>query len=151
MKTIRQLAESLGVTRQTLYNAVNEAEGVSIDDLTTEKRGNTRYFDEEAEARVKEILSNRRKCKTTNATAEAKAQRKLEEAEERIQHLLKELDELKEANKILIGTNAIQAQTIQTYQEREQQKLTGGTDPKPRGRFAKAWRILTGKEESKHE
>lgn len=73
------------------------------------------------------------------------------ETEEPIQQLLKELDELKETNKVLIGTNAIQAQTIQTYQERELQKLTRGTDPKPRGRFAKAWRILTGKEESKHE
>ena len=79
MKTINQMAQSLGVTRQTIYNVVNNTPGMSIDSLTTARQGKTRLFDDEAEKTVKKLLSARKGCKTT--TDNAAAQRMAEDLE----------------------------------------------------------------------
>ena len=151
MKNINQLANSLGVTRQTIYNIVKNVPGLSIDDLTTKKQGNIRLFDEEAEKRIAKILRERRNCK---ATADSSDKRKLAEAEERTRQLQKELEDLrkeltalKEDNSILIKTNATQAVTIQTFKQ-EQQELTAGEAGREPGWIRRAWRALLGKDDT---
>ena len=123
MKTINELAKSLGVSRQTLYN-VCKAEGLSIDELTTEKRGKTRLFDDKAEGIVKELLSKRSKSNVNVKDELDNLRHKLEEAEARIRDQAEELDKLraeadalKEDNRVLIRTNATNALTIQRLQD----------------------------------
>ena len=124
MKTINQMAQSLGVTRQTIYNVINNTPGLSIDSLTKEKRGKTRLFDDEAEETVKKLLSNRRNCKaTTDNAAAQKMAEDLARANNRIDALIK-------TNMELATTKA--------------QALPAGKEP---GRIRKAWRVLTGKAE----
>lgn len=56
MVTIKQIAEELHVTRQTIYKAFDNA-GLSINDLTTEKQGRTMLFDEAAAEKIKAIYN----------------------------------------------------------------------------------------------
>ena len=134
MKTINQLAQSLGVSRQTIYNVVKDA-GLSIDSLTTEKQGKTRLFDEEAEERVKQLLSDRRKCKTAVDNArEHQLSEDLEKAREEIEKLKLDLDRANNRIDALLQTNMALAT--------KQQALPAGKEP---GRIRKAWRALTGK------
>lgn len=51
-KTIRQIAEEMGVSRQSVYERIRES-GLSLDRLTTERRGNQRFFGEESAAKIK--------------------------------------------------------------------------------------------------
>ena len=134
MKTINQLAQSLGVTRQTIYNVVKDA-GLSIDSLTTEKQGKTRLFDEKAEERVKQLLSDRRKCKTTIDNAkERQLSEDLEKARAEILKLSEDLERANNRIDALLQTNMALAT--------KQQALPAGKEP---GRIRKAWRALTGK------
>lgn len=55
MLTVNELAEKLGVSRQTVYNAIKNA-GISLDILTAEKQGNKRFFRDDAVDTVKKIL-----------------------------------------------------------------------------------------------
>ena len=123
MKTINELAKSLGVSRQTLYNIVN-AEHLSIDELTTEKLGKTRLFDDKAEAIVKELLSKRGRNVKTIQDELDNMRRELAEAKARIRDQADELDKLRaeadalrEDNRVLIRTNATNAVTIQRLQD----------------------------------
>lgn len=141
MKTINELAKSLGVSRQTLYNVI-KAEGLSIDELTTEKRGKARLFDEKAEAIVKGILSKR--CKNNvNVKDEldnlrrdlAEAEKRISDQAEELEKLRAEADALKENNDILIRTNATNAITIQRLQEERDKALL----PSAGGDHAEGW------------
>lgn len=141
MKTINELAKSLGVSRQTLYNVI-KAEGLSIDELTTEKRGKARLFDEKAEAIVKGILSKR--CKNNvnvkdeldNLRRElAEAEKRISDQAEELEKLRAEADALKENNDILIRTNATNAITIQRLQEERDKALL----PSAGGDHAEGW------------
>lgn len=137
MKTINQMAQSLGVTRQTIYNVVNDTPGLSIDSLTTAKQGKTRLFDEEAEETVKKLLSARRGCKATLDNAKAqKLAEDLEEARAQIQKLTEDLERANNRIDVLLQTNL----TLTT----KAQALPAGKEP---GRIRKAWRALTGKAE----
>lgn len=155
MKTINELAKSLGVSRQTLYNVI-KAEGLSIDELTTEKRGKARLFDEKAEAIVKGILSKR--CKNNvnvkdeldNLRRElAEAEKRISDQAEELEKLRAEADALKENNDILIRTNATNAITIQRLQEERDKALL----PSAGGDHAEGWirrtiRRIRGKAEA---
>lgn len=141
MKTINELAKSLGVSRQTLYNVI-KAEGLSIDELTTEKRGKARLFDEKAEAIVKGILSKR--CKNNvnvkdeldNLRRElAEAEKRISDQAEELEKLRAEADALRENNNILIRTNATNAITIQRLQDERDKALL----PSAGGDHAEGW------------
>lgn len=169
MKTINQVAATLGVSRQTIYNVIKETEGLSIDKLTAKTVGKTRYFNAEAEKTLSKILIDRRYRKATQDNAQRKLEaaevqiqqlttqisekeeqiRKLRtESEEQIQKLRAEADALRENNDILIRTNAANAVTMQQLQkERDQALLTAGTQQKT-GRIRKAWRALIGKDDT---
>ena len=145
MKTIKQMAESLGVTRQTIYNIVNDTPGMSIDDLTTARQGKTRLFDAEAEKTVKKLLSERRNCKATQDNAK---EAELAEAKRQIQKLAEDLQRAEARIDELIQTNRAQSVSILKLQEANQTKLmasAGDADRKP-GRIARAWKALMGKE-----
>ena len=137
MKTINQMAQSLGVTRQTIYNVVNNTPGMSIDKLTTARQGKTRLFDDEAEETVKKLLSARRNCKATtdNAAAQRMAE-DLEAARAEIEKLRQDLERANNRIDVLLQTNL----TLTT----KAQALPAGKEP---GRIRKAWRALTGKAE----
>ena len=155
MKTINELTQSLGISRQTFYNVVKTG-GMSIDSLTTEKRGKTRLFDEKAEAIVKELLSKR--CKNNvnvdneldNLRRElAEAEKRISDQAEQIEKLRTEADALRENNYILIRTNATNAVTIQTLQQdlkRERALLTSaGDQDNTGGRIRRTIRKLFGR------
>lgn len=137
MKTINQMAQSLGVTRQTIYNVVNNTPGMSIDKLTTARQGKTRLFDDEAEETVKKLLSARRNCKATtdNAAAQRMAE-DLEAARAEIEKLRQDLERANNRIDVLLQTNL----TLTT----KAQALPAGKEP---GRIRKAWRALTDKAE----
>ena len=170
MKTINEITREAGVSRQTLYTTVKKA-GLSIDSLTTEKRGNTRYFDEEAEKKLVSLIS--KNCKDTvnvkrnftvdNETAEKqrldneRLQREAEELRKQLDalkrerdQLTEERDKLKEDNSILIRTNATQAVTIQQMEQRETEKLTSGSASESErntsaGWIRRTWARISGK------
>lgn len=153
MKTINELVQSLGISRPTLYN-ICKAEGLSIDSLTTEKRGKTRLFDEKAEGIVKELLSKR--CKN-NANVKdeldnlrrelAEAEKRNREQAEQIEKLRAEADALRENNDILIRTNATNAVTIQTLQQELKQALlpSANAEDQRAGWIRRTLRRITGK------
>lgn len=155
MKTITEVAKSLGVSRQTIYNAIAKSDSVDIESLTKGRRGQARLFDEESERIVKELLSeqcqeNVKKRKTDNEIDNKNKQieelkTKLTEAEERIETLTAEKKQMEEDNRILIRTNATQAVTIQNLQEQNQLKLANGTKDHPDGWFRRAIKRITGK------
>lgn len=148
MKTINEIVKEAGISRQTLYNVVKKA-GLSIDNFTTEKRGKTRYFDEEAEKKLVKLLQQgckdnvnvKDKLTTANETIERqridneRLQREAEELRKQLDELKRERDQLTErANsldeerRVMLGTIATQAKTIEGYrQERETAKLTSGS------------------------
>lgn len=152
MKTVNELTQSLGISRQTLYNLC-KAEGMSIDSLTTEKRGKTRLFDEKAEAIVKELLSKRSKNNVNvkdeldNLRRElAEAEKRISDQAEQIEKLRAEADALRENNDILIRTNATNALTIQRYQERALLTSAGDQDG---GRIRRTFKKLFGRKDGK--
>lgn len=141
MKTINELAKSLGVSRQTLYNVI-KAEQLSIDELTTEKRGKTRLFDDKAEEIVKKALSKRSK-NNVNVKDEldnlrrdlAEAEKRISDQAEELEKLRAEADALRENNNILIRTNATNAITIQRLQDERDKALL----PSAGGDHAEGW------------
>ena len=134
MMTINQMAQALNVSRQTIYNVVKDA-GLSIDDLTTEKQGKTRLFDDKAVERVKQLLSDRRKCKaTTDNTRERQLSDDLDKAREEIEKLKLDLERANNRIDALLQTNMALAT--------KQQALPAGKEP---GRLKRAWLALTGK------
>ncbi len=154
MKTINQLAASLGVTRQTIYNAVKSA-GMSIDDLTAEKRGNTRLFDAAAEDHVKILLLNRHSkpvksesVKIDKLTADLKAARaevdrltaELEAEKRKTEQLTAELARANNRIDALLQTNMALAT--------KQPALPAGKEP---GRIRRAWYVLTGKTDTENK
>ena len=154
MKTVNELTQSLGISRQTLYNLC-KAEGMSIDSLTTEKRGKTRLFDEKAEAIVKELLSKRSKNNVNvkdevdNLRRElAEAEKRISDQAEQIEKLRAEADALRENNDILIRTNATNALTIQRYQERALLTSANGHD-QDGGRIRRTFKKMFGRKDGK--
>ena len=166
MKTINEITREAGVSRQTLYTTVKKA-GLSIDSLTTEKRGNTRYFDEEAEKKLVSLIS--KNCKDTvnvkrnftvdNETAEKqrldneRLQREAEELRKQLNALTQErekqdqeIERLKKLTEVQAGTMAQnsltiqkQAEVIQRYQERETEKLTSGSASESERNTSAGW------------
>lgn len=175
MKTITEVARSLGVSRQTLYNAIDKADNVDIESLTKGRRGKARLFDEESERIVKELLSKHCQSNVNEKQidnggidneaakkAEENAQkeiedlrRKLAEAEKRISDQAEELnklkaeaEELKEDNRILIRTNA----AIIIQQERDQLKLAeSAEEQRAEGWIRRTIRKITGKGKDQKE
>lgn len=171
MKTINEIVKEAEISRQTLYNVVKKA-GLSIDNFTTEKRGKTRYFDEEAEKKLVKLLQQgckdnvnvKDKLTTANETIERqridneRLQREAEELRKQLDDLKRERDQLteerdklKEDNSILIRTNATQAVTIQQMEQREAEKLTSGSASESErntsaGWIRRTWARITGKE-----
>ena len=178
MKTITEVARSLGVSRQTLYNAIDKADNVDIETLTKGRRGKARLFDEESERIVKELLSKH--CQSNvnekqidnggidNGSGEkqeknaekqiedlrrklAEAEKKISDQAEDLDKLRREADALREGNKILIRTNATNAITIQKLQEREQMKLAGGGEDRRAGWIRRTIQRITGKGKDQKE
>ena len=155
MKTINEIVKEAGISRQTLYNVVKKA-GLSIDNFTTEKRGKTRYFNDEAEKQLVKLLQQgskdnvnvKDKLTTANETIERqradneRLQREAEELRKQLDALTQErekqnqeIERLKKLTEVQAGTiaqNSItmqqQTETIQRYQERETEKLTNGAE-----------------------
>lgn len=138
MKTMNQMAASLGVTRQTIYNVVNDTPGMSIDSLTTARQGKTRLFDDEAEKIVKKLLSDRKNCKATKDNKELQQLAEdLAAARDQIKSLKEDLDRANNRIDALIKTNMELATT-------KAQALPAGKEP---GRIRRVWMALTRKGE----
>lgn len=58
MKTIQQIADEIGVKRQTVYNKASKA-GIVIDTLTHQKQGKKTVYDEDAERILKSLFTNK--------------------------------------------------------------------------------------------
>ena len=170
MKTINEIVKEAGISRQTLYRVLSRA-GLSLDDVTTERRGKTRLFDEEAEKTIVAALQQhcnnnsvvRDNVTTDNATTARqradieRLQREAEELRKQLDDLKRERDQLteerdklKEDNSILIRTNATQAVTIQQMEQREAEKLTSGSASESErntsaGWIRRTWARITGK------
>lgn len=178
MKTITEVARSLGVSRQTLYNAIDKADNVDIESLTKGRRGKARLFDEESERIVKELLSkhcrnnvnekqvdngeidNRSGEKPEKSDQEqieklrrdlAEAEKRISDQAEQIEKLRAEADALRENNDILIRTNATNAVTIQKLQERDQLRLAESAEEKRAGWIRRTLRRITGKGKDQKE
>lgn len=94
MKTTNELARSLGISRQTLYNVCKKMD-ISLDELTTKRRGKERIFDDEAEKKVRNILENNG-TKTVNVFDKLdKVQAELDDARLTIEEKEKEIREIK--------------------------------------------------------
>ena len=166
MKTITEVARDLGVSRQTLYNAIVKADNVDIETLTKGRRGKARLFDDESISIVKELLSKH--CQSDvkekqvdneldNAKKElddlrrdlASAEKRITEQAEELEKLREEVDKLRENNDILIRTNATNALTIQRLQEKDQKLLAEVSDERRGGWIKRAMKRITGKGEDK--
>lgn len=175
MKTINEIAKSLNVSRQTIYNVVNN-NGISLDELTIARDGKKRILRDEAEDIIKRAMSIDDKISADNggknvvkidnvynkdalkkalkdardARRELKEEReKNREQAEQIEKLRAEADALRENNDILIRTNATNALTIQRLQEERDKALL----PSAGGDHAEGWirrtiRRIRGKAEA---
>ena len=77
MKTIRQIAEEMGVSRQSVYERIRE-NGLSLDSLTTQRRGNQRFFGKESAAKIKaccQRLTDSENSENDSDTAQLRAER----------------------------------------------------------------------------
>ena len=162
MKTINEIVKEAGISRQTLYRVLSRA-GLSLDDVTTERRGKTRLFDEEAEKTIVAALQQhcnnngvvRDNVTTDNATTARqradieRLQREAEELRQQLDALRAERDQLKEDNAILIRTNATNALTIQSYREQEQKRLASGAEDQKPGWIRRTLQRITGKGKEK--
>ena len=171
MKTITEVARSLGVSRQTLYNVIDKADNVDIESLTKGRRGKARLFDEESERIVKELLSthcqknvNEKQIDNSEIDNDIEGKQeksekkqieelrqKLTEAEEQIKTLTEKLERAEEDNRILIRTNATNAVTIQKLQERDQAKLAENAEDQRAGWIRRTIRRITGKGKEQKE
>lgn len=160
MKTINEIARAAGMSRQTLYRIL-EKENVSLDDVTTEKHGTTRLFDDAAEKELVTLLQRARKNKsddrdkrTTDSKIKAdneRLQREAEQLRRELEELRRERDKLTEKvnsldeeRRVMLGTIATQAKSIEGYrQEHETARITDGAAAE--GWIRRAWRRITGK------
>lgn len=164
MKTIKQIADSLGTTRQTLYNIVKR-KGLSFDELTTEIQGKTRLFDEEAEARIREIFDNKEDntCQNNNVvndntTTEADCKRveelsksveeltkELEEARQKVERQEEEISRLNKLVEVQLGTIASLSETVRMKEAKEHTLLLESPHEEKQGFFKRMAARLRGK------
>lgn len=150
MKTIQQIADEIGVKRQTVYNKAAKA-GIVIDTLTHQKQGKKTVYDEDAECILKALFTDKpvnddRKDETVNDKddgndvskhSDDNLQKELDVMRERVSSLTKELeaahskidesqmeiDRLRAAEEELRHTVASQAETIRIKEMKELQLL----------------------------
>lgn len=165
MKTINEIVKEAGISRQTLYRVLSRA-GLSLDDVTTERRGKTRLFDEEAEKTIVAALQQhcnnnsvvRDNVTTDNATTARqradieRLQREAEELRQQLDTLRAERDKLQNINELQAGTIASQAVTIQQQtgiiqqmQQRETARVTSGAEDQRPGWIRRTLARITGK------
>lgn len=169
MKTINEIVKEAGISRQTLYRVLSRA-GLSLDDVTTERRGKTRLFDEEAEKTIVAALQQhcnnnsvvRDNVTTDNATTARqradieRLQREAEELRQQLDTLRAERDKLQNINELQAGTIASQAVTIQQQtgiiqqmQQRETARVTSGAEDHKPGWIRRTLQRITGKGKEK--
>ena len=174
MKTINELCELYGVSRQTIYNAVKKT-GKNVKDLTTKNASGATVFTDSGERELVKYLSKNRKKLTTNdktlqeTVKELSEQlknkeselvnltQKLTESEGKTEELNRQLTESKALaedltnrlehaeQRIDVLTQTTATQAI-TIQNLQATKvpLLAQPDRKP-GRIRRAWQALTGK------
>ena len=146
MKTIQQIADEIGVKRQTVYNKAAKA-GVVIDTLTHQKQGKKTVYDEEAERILKSLFTDKPVIDDVNAVNDNDASdkkdvtkerndkskseldvirervaaltRELEAAHSKIDESQMEIDRLRAAEEELRHTVASQAETIRMKEKKE--------------------------------
>lgn len=146
MKTIQQIADEIGVKRQTVYNKAAKA-GIVIDTLTHQKQGKKKVYDAEAEKLLKSLFTETPVNDDKNAVNDNDANDKknvskeendnspseLDVMRERVASLTKELDaahkkidesqmeieRLRAAEEELRHTVASQAETIRMKEKKE--------------------------------
>lgn len=150
MKTIQQIADEIGVKRQTVYNKAAKA-GIVIDTLTHQKQGKKTVYDEEAERVLKGLFTDKpvnddKKDEAVNDKDDSNdvskhvddnLQKELDVMRKRVSSLTKELeaahskidenqmeiDRLRAAEEELRHTVASQAETIRLKEMKELQLL----------------------------
>lgn len=95
MKTIQQIADEIGVKRQTVYNKAAKA-GVVIDTLTHQKQGKKTVYDEEAERILKGLFTDKPVIDDTSAASDNDASDKKDVTKDRNDKSKSELDVMKE-------------------------------------------------------
>lgn len=91
MKTIQQIADELGTSKQNVYQRIKDS-SFSLDDLTRIKQGKHTVFDDESEKRIKELFNN----ETTTSREKRRVNDTLDElkrSQEQINKLTKELED----------------------------------------------------------
>ena len=178
MTTINEIAKSLNVSRQTIYNVVKN-NGISLDELTIARDGKKRILKDEAEDVIKRAMSIDNKISADNegknvvkidnvynkdalkkALKDAKDARRepKEEREknrkqaEEIEKLRAQADALRENNDIMIRTIATNAVTIQTLEKdlKERALLTSANGhDQDGGRIRRTFKKLFGRKDGK--
>lgn len=121
MKTISEVAKSIGVSRQAVYNAVKKS-GMTLDSLTSEKYGNTRAFDDNAVKKIKALFDRR-----TNKNL-SDNDRKVNRRGMQIGTLKKELKIVKQEKENLFNENEKLKEIIVNLSETirmQEERLTG--------------------------
>lgn len=91
MKTIEQIADELGTSKQNVYQRIKNS-SFSLDDLTRIKKGRQTFFDDESTKRIKELFNN-------ESTTSKEKQRvndtfdELKRLQEQVNELTKELED----------------------------------------------------------
>ena len=159
MKTISELCELYGVSRQTIYNAVKKT-GKNVKDLTTKNASGTTVFTDSGERELVKYLSkNRKKLITNDKTLQETVKelseqlknkeselvnltQKLEKSKALAEDLTNRLEHAEQRIDVLTQTTATQAITIQNLQATKV-PLLAQPDRKP-GLIRRAWQALTG-------
>ena len=159
MKTINELCELYGVSRQTIYNAVKKT-GKNVKDLTTKNASGATVFTDSGERELAKYLSkNRKKLITNDKTLQETVKelseqlknkeselvnltQKLEKSEALAEDLTNRLEHAEQRIDVLTQTTATQAITIQNLQATKV-PLLAQPDRKP-GLIRRAWQALTG-------
>lgn len=145
MKTFTQLADSLKVSRQTLYNLIDEDNELDIDNLTAARQGKARLFNDETETLLRQkLLSRQKEQGKKNVVKKDNRQQSdiVKKLEEQVRQLTTELEqekqkhaadveEVKRENTLLLQTSAAQALTIQQMTTANLAKLADGGEKKP--------------------
>lgn len=91
MKTIEQIADELGTSKQNVYQRIKNS-SFSLDDLTRIKQGRQTFFDDESTERIKELFNNEsttnQEKRRVNDTFD-----ELKRSQEQINKLTKELED----------------------------------------------------------
>ena len=159
MKTIQQIADELGTSKQNVYKRINK-NGLTVESFTRIKEGRQVYFDDESKESPQETqkrpISKQKQVDELTEELEATRRRvdelvvELAEAKQEIERLrtieerhLSQIDKLTESLNI--------SQMLQAKREQVLQALPEPQESRKKGLFASIKRLFSGENKEKAE